>query len=277
MDTSFYTKFISFYWRDAIEIMFFAILFYYVALWLRKDRQKNLLWYFYGYSICTCLAYYIQLPVLSMFFLLFSPVIIMLFITVHQETLQRNFVALKNIMPPRIVKKNWLEILLRSCLIAINNNKTVTCVVEQSDQLAEFLQTPFCINTEINDNLLNILIASEAYNENNLIWVNVYGNLIAINAEWHQHSTGKKTMHTWQDNALIYTTKTDALIIHINPTKRTFTIIIDGNLHENISAQHIYSFIQKHMVTPSLSKQTEKKGDVYGHIAKKDSEKQRTT
>jgi DNA integrity scanning protein DisA with diadenylate cyclase activity len=277
MNTSFYTQFITFYWRDALEILFFSTTFYYVALWLRKDKQKNLLWYFYGYCICTCLSYYIQLPVVSTFLLICSPIIMMLFIALHQETLQRNFVALKNSIPVPLAKTNWLEALLRSCLVALNNNTSTICVIEQIDTLAEFLHTPFFINAPVNDDLLNALIASETYRKDTLIWINAQGSIVGMNASWKQISSAQKSITTWQDNALIYTTKTDALIVHADPLSRTFTITIDGIHHENISPHHVHNFIQKYMILPLFKKQKKEKGKTYGPVTKKNSEQQRTT
>ncbi len=275
MNISVYMQFITFYWRDILEIIFFSTLFYYVALWLRKDKQKNLLWYFYGYCTCTCLAYYLQLPVLRTFFLLCSPVVMMLFIILHQETLQRNFVALRNITPPPLAKTDWLETLLRSCLVALNNNTPITCVIEQTDALTEFLHTPFFINAPVNDELLNTLITSKAYIQDTLIWVNAHGTIIGLNARWNISST-KKSLSTWHDNALIYTAKTDAIILHADPISRTFTVTIDGIHNENITAHHVHSFLQKYINMPLVLKQKEKKGEIYGSIIKKDSEQQRT-
>ncbi len=84
-------------WRDCLEIIFFASLFYYLTLWLKKDKTKNLLPYFYGYCLITFCAYMLELTTVTSLLFLFTPAAVMLFILMHQDTLQRNIVALKHI------------------------------------------------------------------------------------------------------------------------------------------------------------------------------------
>ena len=128
------------WWRDPLEILFFITIFYFFSLWLKKDRQKNLLFYFYCYCCVIIIAFYAQLPTLSTMLFLSAPVALMLFILVHQETLQKNFISLKNASAPKILPTDWLEELLRTCLVAINNNKEVLCVIEHRNNLETFLE-----------------------------------------------------------------------------------------------------------------------------------------
>ena len=237
-------------WHDGIEILFFSSLFYYLALWLRKDKQQNLLWYFYGYSAVTLFAYNAPLPTVSLFLLIFSPAIIMLFIMVHQNILQRNFVALRHITPAQTTTHNWLEELIQTCLIVINNNKSITCIIERNDNMHTFLQVPFIIHAPLHTALLEVLINSDSYDQHKMVWIDAHGNLEGINASWRHtitqpHETADLDQthfekmrleksrfekiiseETVLEDALLYTTKTDALIFTINPETRTFTIIM---------------------------------------------------
>ncbi len=273
-------------WHDGIEILFFSSLFYYLALWLRKDRQQNLLWYFYGYCAVTLIAYNANLPTVSFFLLLFSPAIIMLFIIMHQDILQRNFVALRHITPAHTTTHNWLEALIQTCLIVINNNKTITCIIERNDNMHTFLHVPFIVHAPLHTALLEVLVNCDSYDQHKMVWIDAHGNLEGINAAW-RHSIiqtshhenmeqtqdkthGEKTsldkarmekinlekahiekMHlekTSLEDALLYTTKTDALIFTINPETRTFTIIMCGNQLQKVSAHHAYTTIQKYLI-----------------------------
>jgi len=242
-------------WHDGIEILFFSSLFYYLALWLRKDRQQNLLWYFYGYYAVTLIAYHANLPTVSLFLLVFSPAIIMLFIIVHQEILQRNFVALRRITPAHTTTHNWLEALIQTCLIVINNNKSITCIIERNDNMHTFLHVPFIIHAPLHTALLEVLIDSDSYDQHKMVWVDAHGNLEGINATWRHALTEQSNQEdlvqlsegNLLEDALLYTTKTDALIFTINPKTRTFTIIMQGNQLQKVSAHHACTTIQKYL------------------------------
>lgn len=242
-------------WHDGIEILFFSSLFYYLALWLRKDRQQNLLWYFYGYSAITLIAYHAQLPTVSLFLLLFSPAIIMLFITIHQDILQRNFVALRHITQAEKTTHNWLEALIQTCLIVINNNKSITCIIERNDNMHTFLQVPFIIHAPLHTALLEVLINSDSYDQHKMVWIDAHGNLEGINATWRHGLTQENNQESMiqfsegnlLEDALLYTTKTDALIFSITPETRTFTIITQGNQLHKVTAHHAYTTIQKYL------------------------------
>jgi len=274
-------------WHDGIEILFFSSLFYFLALWLRKDRQKNLLWYFYSYYAVTLIAYNANLPTISFFLLVFSPAIIMLFIIMHQDILQRNFVALTRTTPAQTTTHNWLEALIQTCLIVINNNKSITCIIEKTDNMHTFLQVPFTIHAPLHTALLEVLVNCNSYDQHKMVWIDAHGNLEGINASW-RHSIAQtfnyeNTMHmhekthldktlvsnetllekTSLEDALLYTTKTDALLFTINPETRTFTVIMHGNQLQKISAHHAYTTIQKHLT--NLHNVQDKKGTF--HVA----------
>lgn len=242
-------------WHDGIEILFFSLLFYYLALWLRKDRQQNLLWYFYGYCAITLTAYNANLPTVALFLLVFSPAIMMLFMFLHQDILQRNFVALRHITPAQVSTQNWLEALIQTCLIVINNNKTITCIIERSDNMRTFLQVPFTIHAPLHTALLEILVNGDSYDQHKMIWVDAHGNLEGINAAWRHTLLEEESKEcsiqnnetTLLENALLYTTKTDALVFTINPETRTFSIIMCGNQLPKMSAHHAHATIQKHL------------------------------
>ncbi len=256
-----------FAWRDVIEILFFSSLFYYLMHWLAKDHSKNLLPYFYGYCFITIMAYAIQLTTISYVLFLYAPAIVMLFMLMHQDILQRNLVALKNIQPAQITNHDWLDILFRSCLVMINKNITVTCVVECTDNLDDFIKTPFFINADLHKGVLELLLDSQAYESDKLVWVSIQGKLRGINATWHTptYHTSKEnklfsTSTIWQQESLIYAQKTDVLVFYSDAITHTFTIVARGKCFENVSPHHALTLIKQHIRLQLKQKKNSKKG-----------------
>jgi len=268
-----------FYWRNLIEISFFAVLFYYAAQWLKKDNQKNLLLYFYGYCAIAFTAHFLNLTTISYTLFLFAPVIAMIFILIHQETLQKNIIALKNITPAQQIHFDWLETIIKTSLLAINNKQSITCIIERKDSLADFLTTPLQFNAQLEQSLLDILLASSTFDQTKMIWIDTQGHLVGMNAIWkHQNVTDKlenivHKLPQWKQEALFYTTKTDALVLHISPETRTFDIVMNGMIIDRMHAAKTIELIKKYVV----SKKPQKMEAVsYENLSQKNTFKQRT-
>lgn len=243
-----YTYFVT--WRAIVEILFFSTLFYQLALWLKRDRHHNLLAYWYSYCLIGLVAYALQLKTISSVLFFFTPAIIMLFLMMHQEQLQKNFVALRSLTPSRSPSPDWLEQLIRSCLVAVNNNKALICVIERKDSLQDFLTSPFIFNAELHSATFDMLITGNAYDDSTLIWLNDHGVLRGINATWNAPKdeiwkSDASELPAWQHDALFFTAKTDAITIGIDPKHRTFTIITRGKRFENIAAHNALKFVKK--------------------------------
>jgi len=261
-----------FYFCNTIEIVFFSLLFYYFSLWLGKDQQKNLLPYFYGYCFIVLGAYFVQLTTISYFLLLFAPVAIMLFILLHQELLQKNFVAFKNIRPATPLHLEWAGSFIRSCLIAINNDKEIHCVIEQQDKLDDFIQAPLIIKANINQQLLKILHDSKIFEPQKMIWLNVRGSIIGINSIWKNDidkellSEENKILDKWTQHALVLSSKIDALFLRITPLKRSFEIIFNGKRIDNVNAKNTLNIIKKYISTDFWTKKpTLNKEEIFEH------------
>lgn len=245
-----YTYFLT--WRAIIEILFFSTLFYQISLWLKRDRHLNLLGYWYGYCAIGLLAHILQLNTISSVLFFFTPTIIMLFLMMHQEQLQKNFVALRTLRPARIPAADWLEQLIRSCIVAVNHNKALICVIERNDSLQDFLNTSCMFNAELHNTTFDMLITSNMFNDKKLVWLNDHGTLRGLNATWNlAHDDSWYAADTtadvpaWQQDALFFTTKTDAIVLGIDTIARTFTIIARGQRYENIAAHHALKFLKK--------------------------------
>lgn len=243
-----YTHFIT--WRAVTEIFFFSTLFYQISLWLKRDRHHNLLGYWYSYCLIGLLAHALQLNTISSVLFFFTPSIIMLFLMMHQEQLQRNFVALRALKPAHMPTADWLEQLVRSCIVAVNHNKSLICVVERTDSLQDFLSTSCLFNAELHNSTFDTLITSNIFHDKKLVWLTDRGTLRGLNATWniaHEEywQATDSDMPAWQQDALFFTGKTDAVVIGIHPINRTFTIIARGQRFENIAAHHALQFLKK--------------------------------
>ena len=244
-------SFLIFHWKDFLEILFFTSLVYYSSLWLRNDKQKNLLATFYLILCIFVGSHFAQMHTVTNFFVLFLPVIITIFYLVHQNTLQKNFIALKNISPAKPINNTiWIDEFMRSCLSAIGNNKQITAIIENKDSLNEFIATPFTIQTNINKDLIDILINSPSFDQQKMMWITWDGKLQAINSTWNIKnsdlwiSDDMQTNDNWQQDAIIFTSKIDSLVFRSYPVKRTFDVVMQGKLIENITPNNFLNIIQ---------------------------------
>lgn len=233
---------------DCIEIIFFASLCYYFTLWLSKDRQKNLVGYFYGYCILATGAYYGGLSTVALFLFTGFPVALVLFIILHQEILQRNFIALHTISAKTTLAnpKQWHEILVRSCLVLLHKHQSIICVIEQKQSLENFIETLFVFNTPLQHGLLEMLVQSSK--KDSFVWLNHKGTLKSIESTWISHEalvTEHSSIPQWQQNALLFTTKTDALVFSSELKHGTFSFIAQGKLLENLTADQVARILSK--------------------------------
>lgn len=242
-----------FTWRDGVEIIFFAGIVYTFSLWLKKDLHKNLLGFFYGYCGCFFIAQSLQLPTIVHLLFYASPVIIMLFIIFHQFTLQKNFVALRAIVHQKIDHQNWLDVIIQRSLIAINNNKEIIYVIENTDSLRDYLTCPLALHATITKELLTLLTDSHSFNQHQMIWLNAQGKILGINAQWnafmHEQSMDKseENIHQWHYDAIFYTEKMNALVFKINPSNHLFDIVVRGKTYKQLTAPHARTFIKQYL------------------------------
>lgn len=222
-----------FSWQDGLEILAISAGIYGFVIWLAQDQQKKLVGKFFALTSLVILAQFLELPTLSTLTIGLYPAMLMLFILVHQTSLQKNFVSLKNLQTPNLITStNWLQILLRSCLIAMNQKQTVYCIIEGQDAIGGFVTTPFIITSKLQPEFLDLLMCSTSYNPQQMIWVNKVGTLVGINSSWNPTGLiadqATSTLELWRQNCLLFTAKTDLIAFQIDPIKRTFEIISQG-------------------------------------------------
>jgi len=245
-------------WRDGIEILFISGIFYKISLWLKRDHQKSLLPILYGYSLLLIISFATQLQTLSTLLLAFSPALFMLFILVHQKTLQKNFIAFKTITPAQITSDDWVEALIRTSLMSLSKKKQLMYIIERGHTLAEFIEPGCTIDAPLHKPLLDLIIESTSFDQTKFLWINGNGHLLGVNADWKTidqdwMSSEIGELAPWHRTALLMTTKTDALVVCANPEAKAFTLIIGGTTVDQLNAAQLFTLIKKYLRVPTTS------------------------
>lgn len=252
--------FLIFKLTDVIEISFFSILFYSFSVWLSKDKQKNLLPTFYLMNVSLIFTNITCMQTIYNFLINFWPAIITLFILVHQNILQKNFITLKNLSPIKNNNIDWFENLMRSCLMALNNKKELIVVVEGKDSFENFIDSSFTIKTSINQELLTALINSPSFDNKKMIWISYNGILQAINSNWNIQNDiiwpddNQHSMEGFKQDAILFTSKMDALVFKTNLNKRTFDIVVCGKLIEDVAPNNAINIVDQFIKKIQISK-----------------------
>jgi hypothetical protein len=255
---SFNAFFPLFGWRDALEIVLIAWCIYTVSVWLKKDKHNNLLGYFYAYMLFMLGAHALVLPCITTMLWLLAPICVVFFFMIHQHTLQKNFIALTNHTLKSAPRAEWLDVVIKSALVAVNNNQELLAVIEHTDNLETLLTSTIPLKAEITEEFFALLLHSESFNQQQFIWLTTKGTLRGINSYWHNSDASWATSclektPDWQQEALLRTTHNDAIVVHIAPATRMFTIIIKGKIYEQINAHSTLQLIKKYINTPQSS------------------------
>ncbi len=251
-------------WIDFLEISFLSVTIYYFSLWLKRDVQKNLAPGFFTLCSIIILSYALDMNNISNFLIIFMPSILMLFILVHQNILQKNFISIKNIAVPKIKNNNWIDLFMRHCLNLMNQNKQITCAIEGRDNLEGFLINEININTPVNKEIIDLIVNSSIFKENKIVHINYQGDLLGVNAVWNTNnhtfwiSEEVRNIEIWKQDSLLFSSKTDVLVFKLCPKKRNFDIIAQGKIMENLAiapaVQLIGDFIKKNIKDLHLRK-----------------------
>lgn len=271
-------EYMFFSWKDGLEIFVLSAGIYYFLRWLRQDAHKHLVMHFYAYCGIFFASHFMGLQTVTWLFMVTAPAVFVIFFIIHQETLQKNFIAFKKIVPAQVQNHGWLDALLGALVYAMHKNRDVLCVIERTDSLEHFTTTTCRLNADIHKDFLQFLIDSWLLAADGMLWVDVRGKLVAVNTHWRHAPIGDdwvlehaKTLPVWKQDAILITSKTDALIIHASVTTRLFTIITQGRCIEELTARHAYNFLHRYIVSDD-----NKKGRVpYAHDHTQSSVEQR--
>lgn len=266
---------LPFFWQDSIEVLFLTTSIYLFSDWLHADKEKNLLIWLYGYCLLFIVSSVAHLDLIATILLYSAPAAVLIFITVHQRSLQKNIISRKHIIPSQPKSSDvWIQIIVANALQQHHNDQEMIIVIEQHDSLHSMLETPCYMYTPINDYLLKTILTSSLYNPHTFMWINAAGKLIAYNCTWkteEQHAwieDPARGNDAWMDDAVLYTTYTDALIIKTHARDATFSIVSQGTMVQHLHASQAYAIIQGSIAKGSTVP-LEKKGASHGHTSKK--------
>ena len=251
---------------DCIEILFFTLIVFKVSSWLNKDHTKALLLYFYSYVAILFGSYFFQLTTIYQVMLASAPIFFVLLIVHHQKNLQKNFILSnhKPITPATMNNKQWIEILIRSCLVASHHKKNVTCIIERQNKLNTLIDQPFSLNIMIQKHIIDMLLESVSYNDQKLIWVQQDGTLISVNATWsdlvvNELIFDQVSAHQLpKEYAKVITGKTDAILVHINTQHDHNFVSHQGKIVENLSIDQSLKLIKKLLYKNNIENQLSK-------------------
>lgn len=239
-------------WRDFIEIVCFSTIVYTFLRWLKQDKQKNLVIVFYGYAAFAVCAYFGNFLTLNYLLMSYLPIAIVIFIILHQELLQKNFVTLQRLKTDDITD-NWFDEFTRACLSALNTNKEIICVIERNDSLKNLITTQFVFHADFKKDIFDIVLEKQVHSSQYFMWLNQEGKIVAINARWNLQldeqwvTPEAQSIHKWKQDGIFISSKTDALIFKITPLTRTFDVIFGGKLREEISANQAFTILQRQL------------------------------
>ncbi len=236
-------------WYDGIEIICYSVVIYYFSVWLASDKQKNLVLPFYGYCLAMCASQLLGFFSVNFLLMYAAPFIFMLFIFFHQQILQKNFITLSRVHTKiESVKNDWIEVLMRGCLHAVNTNKQLLVVIEQYDMIQPYLAVPFLVNASLEIELLEVFIDSPRFDASKMIVIESSGHLKSINASWRCELNTMiledELLESWQKYSLAITHKTDALILQIQPEERLFTLIMQGKMMQHLPAATVVALLK---------------------------------
>jgi len=271
MFTDFYTRALHiFSWKDCIEILLISATIYYFSCWLKTDKQKPLLFYFYGYCLMFFATHFAGLYALHSLMVGLLPITLFGFIFIHQTTLQKNFVTLHKIHSDAAVSEHWIDLLVRSSLITLSANKRFCCVIEKNDPLETMLQPGITFNCSLSEDLFSLILHSNTFDCFKILWLNNQGTLKAINGTWIKNSVEAWLAEELQDqeeslqDALLFSSKTDLFFITADPATRNYTLVYSGKVQERLSTSAVL-FELKRYFNPLASSQGEAYVPAYTH------------
>jgi len=247
-------------WRDYVEI---SIIFYavYVFLrWVGRDANQPLLIYCYIYMGFIAFSYFLYLPVLYFILVLFLPICLVIFLLLHQKTLQKNFISFNTarITSERVPSQEWQEILVRAALVACNQKKDCFFVIERSKSLNDFLESPYFLQAEVNKDFLDVLI--ESVNPVACMILISNGLITSVKSRWKvtypKESDGTPSkLHTNESTALILSENTDCIVLYSLHNKPGLNLIAQGTLTPNLSAHQVTTLF-KHYYKNSVNNES---------------------
>ncbi len=249
--------------QDMLEILFFSAIVFSFVKWLKQDQHTNLLTYFYLGACILVSAYFLDLQNIVLFYSASWPIMVLIFIVIHQKSLQKNYVAARTLIPnKKIDQTTWLTLTMSALFKSLQHKKNTIFVIEGNDSLDEFIHQPITVNSPIQKQLLDMIIESSTLLTDHIILLSQYGKLIALNGTWQKDidplwlDKKHESYLPWEQEALYWSTYLDALIFNADSLTKKITIIAHGTRITHLTSDKainvIEQFLRKNLSTTKL-------------------------
>jgi len=230
--------------RDLIELAVISSCCYYWFSWLAADTQKKLPLYFYYYCALWAFAFFAPLPTVLMLLQTSLPWILVLFITIHQKTIQRNLIGLYKIRPVQQDVSDWLEQLLRFCL---QTNHNIHLLIEHTDTLDELLNIALPMQAPVTFTLMHYLVKCSAFNPEQLILLTSQGQLKGINVQWIKHLALEQLETDILEKNSYHLNDNNGIFLRYDAEKRRFDLVLKQQIYHALNVtqtlQSIHNYI----------------------------------
>lgn len=260
--------------QNYIEVFVFSFFIYQILRWLQQDHTKHLVLYVYGYASVMIASQLTGCITLFWTMFILMPIAIMTCIIMHQKQLQKNFIlaSSKDLTPHTLPTKNWLDLFIRSCLLAAYQHKQFYCIIERTDHLAPLLHAPCNLYLALQQNIIDLILASNALDNPSILWMTDSGILHSVNATWQKILTNEilspENQPVHHGEIILLTAKTDALVFSIDPTAKLAMLWYQGKSMQKLTIDQLMTSCKQILNKKTENQILKKQGTSY---AKQDS------
>jgi hypothetical protein len=175
----------------------------------------------------------------------------MLFILIHQKSLQKNFISLFKVKPAQKANVNWLQEIIRFCLQA---NGDICFLVEHQDSLHDLLTITIPMHAQITTQLLQFLYHSSDFDAKHYILIDTQGNLLGMDVIWEKPLALTDINENETIKASYYLMNSDAFMLQYNYQNRLFTIIMKEHIYTNLTTAQVLQSITHYLASSENNK-----------------------
>lgn len=214
-----------FYLNDIVEIVLLSTGVFLFSRWCTFDKQKPLIIYFYAFCLGAIGLCALDLPTIHDILQVSWPGLFIVFIVLHEHTLQKNYIARKAVIPVRtIAQHDWIPLALRAGLKAAAHHKELIFVVQGVQVVDDFITCATVLNSPVSKELLDMLIESAHIKKGSLIMLDRHGTILGVNGSWKK----ERLVSRWDEYAVELTGHTDAVVYAIDGATRECAIVAHG-------------------------------------------------
>ena len=264
-------QFTLYTYQNYLEIVILSILVYKALRWLQSDHTKPMILYVYLYTGTMIFSQLINATTLFWVLAICAPIATIVCIIAHQKNIQKYF-AWKNVHrfeASTLPDQQWLEILMRSVLLAAHHKKNIFCIIQRKDYILHFIEAPYKIELPIQKNVLDLILASPLIENPSIILVTEFGILQNVNAIWSNKLLEYMMMfgehdsvQHCQDAANVLSRRTDAIIWHINPNTQECSMWYQDTHIKNMSIDQVLTLLKK-LIPESMTISKNIQGAIY--------------